>query len=398
MRASRFSLYIQLMLPAFLAACAAPAPAPLALTQAAKEEAAIRQAEAALPASERQEAAEAARIDPQARLVPASEDELAPYRAALTQAEKLLGFKHAYRNETELTAYLTTYVKAKPVGEYDREGFLAELGLTSPRAGGRTDGPTFAAVLAIPGLTPGADHGGHERPAQALAMRFAVANPKLYAGLAVVVNPGLEAPSRLKGKWRKAFSPLQAPAPTGQSAPERYAGAYAMFKRYGLAFDDDVHSGLPGTAPDGTLEYGTSGMLRQLGFTEEVLTRIARTTNAVDEPDATPYGRTHPLVFGQMDRHFNLDRRGQDTRLLWAKRHLDAAVGYARQTAYAEAEVELGCGLHSLQDSFAHGQLSPYLHGTIGHFPDDVHYNPLAYLEAASATQAYMRRYLERLR
>lgn len=148
--------------------------------------------------------------------------------------------------------------------------------------------------------------------------------------------------------------------------------------------------------PDGT-RYGTYAIARNLGFSEEQAHRVAVTCFAVDR-NHTPYGKTGPSPLDQMDRHFNLDRGGQDTRMVWASRHLQQAIAFGRETSYDEAEVELGMGLHSLQDAFAHGQLTPSMHGVIGEFPDNVTYSPVSFYEATGATVAYLRAYLHALK
>jgi hypothetical protein len=46
---------------------------------------------------------------------------------------------------------------------------------------------------------------------------------------------------------------------------------------------------------------------------------------------------------------------------------------------------------------FAHGQASPSTHASMGHFPDDVTWNPIASYEATAATEAYLKAYLFRI-
>jgi hypothetical protein len=208
----------------------------------------------------------------------------------------------------------------------------------------------------------------------------------------------VEAPSRNRATWKRPFTPSGTPQPTGETVQQRYASSLAKLNaaHYNLLFDDDFHAGLPAVAalPAGT--YGTYNIATAMGFTEPQAWRVASTCNRIDY-DATPYGKTSFSPTGQMDRHFNLDRSGQDTRLVWAKRHLEAARALAHLGAFDQAEVELGCGLHSLQDVFAHGQLTPSMHGVIGEFPDQVTWDPIAALEATQATQAYFQAYLTSL-
>jgi hypothetical protein len=84
----------------------------------------------------------------------------------------------------------------------------------------------------------------------------------------------------------------------------------------------------------------------------------------------------------------------EDTRLIWAGLHLHRAVSLAREGSRLEATRELGYGLHSLQDAFAHGQATPFMHVVLGRKFDDVNYNPLATYEASMATRAYLKEFL----
>lgn len=351
-----------------------------------------REAWVAMGPEARAEAAEAASWSEGAGARAVDEAALAALEAKLPEAQRATGMAHAFRSQEALRGYLKSLLAGQAPEAYDREGFLAKLGLGRPLGPGRTDEATFAGVLLVEGYSPGNDAGQPELKSQVLAWRIAKGAPGLYRRLARVVNPFLEAQARWRKAWAKPFLPLQVAHPMTQPATERYAvpAALASFR---LRFDPDLHTGAPGTPSHGNGSYGTYSLARGLGFSAEAAEGVGRACNAVDEPDQLPYLNTHPLPSGSLDRHFNLDRKGQDTRYVWAQRHLDAAIAYARARAYREAELELGVGLHSLQDSFAHGQLSPYLHGTIGEYPDDLRYHPLGYLEVAEATRAYLKAY-----
>lgn len=378
-----------------LTACSTAPTSMVEGTAQSSETVALKAAEAELPADQKAEAAEAATIRNLG--APASVDpaQVASFRAMIAKAEGLIGAKTNFKDDGELMPYLASLTHAKPAASYDRQGYLRTLGLEAPLTSGKTDDDTFAAVRALKGYTVGVNIGDHELASQALALKIALAAPRTYAAIAVVLNPMLEAYGRLRANWKKPFTPAQTAHPLGVASDQRYADAYRLASR----FDPDVHSGEPGTIPqDRTGSYGTYGIARGMGFSDEVAKRIATTCNNVDEPGKTPYGKTQPLPMGALDRHFNLDRKGQDTRYVWAARHFNAAVDYAKKSAYVEAEIELGCGLHSLQDSFAHGQLTPCLHGTIGDYPDNVRYDPIAYLEARQATTAYLKQYLDQIR
>jgi hypothetical protein len=395
------SVLALLTLTLSLAACSAGREVVPAAMMPADDDAQMRAAEAQLPAAERQEAAQAATIRTMGAPAKPSEKDLAPLRALIPQAEAAIGAKVTYKNDGELVPYLASLLHALPVSSYDRQGFLHDLGLEAPLSSGRQDDDTFAAVRQVKDYSVGVNIGDHELATQALAYKIAKASPAVYNTVAIGLNPLLEAYGRLHANWKKPFTPAQTAHPTGISPTSEYPGAYgstAPTHGYRLLFDPDMHDGEPGTIPtDRKGSYGTYGIALRLGFPEDAARRIATTCNNIDEPGKTPYGRTDPLPMGGLDRHFNLDRHGQDTRYVWAQRHLEAAIAFGRQTSYTEAEIELGCGLHSLQDSFAHGQLTPCLHGTIGDYPDDVCYDPIAFLEASRATEAYLRRYLARI-
>ena len=315
-------------------------------------------------------------------------------RKAVSEAERLTGKSVAFKNAKELDAYLLSLAKAKPQSDYDREGFLTSLRLTSVFGPGREDAPTLDAVRQVKGFRPGTHVGDHEVLPQILAFKVAMAKPATFLKMIPASNAAVEAPSRRKALWKKPFSPSQKLAPTGETPTVRYPQA---MRQLTPRFSNDFHSGVPTIDdPDGT-RYGTYAIARHMGFNEAQARRMAVTCFAVDQ-NRTPYGKTGPSPLDQMDRHFNLDRGGQDTRMVWASRHLKQAIAFAQKTSYAEAEVELGMGLHSLQDAFAHGQITPSMHGVIGEFPDNVAYSPVSFYEATGATVAYLRAYLHALK
>jgi hypothetical protein len=315
-------------------------------------------------------------------------------RKAVREAERLMGKPVAFKNAKELDAYLLSMAKARPESTYDREGFLASLRLKSVLGPGREDAPTLDAVRQVDGFRPGTHVGDHEVLPQVLAFKIAMAKPALFLKLIPSSNAAVEALSKRKALWKKPFSPAQKPHPTGETPTVHYPHA---MRQLPPRFGNDFHSGVPTIAdPDGT-RYGTYAIARHMGFSEDQASRMGATCFAVDR-NHTPYGKTGPSPLHQMDRHFNLDRGGQDTRMVWASRHLKQAIAFAQETSYDEAEVELGMGLHSLQDAFAHGQITPSMHGVIGEFPDNVTYSPVSFYEATGATVAYLRAYLHALK
>lgn len=314
-------------------------------------------------------------------------------REQVAIAEKLSGKPSRFKNEQELQAYLSTLEKAKPQDAYDRGGFLANLGLTGLRASGRTDRPVLDAVRQIPHYRPETHYGDKEIWIQQRFFDLAISHPSFFMFLTKGTNPILEAKGKLEKDWKKPFEPKQDAKPTGLTAQERYKDALGKMDAMGWRFGSDFHGGIPGIHQPEHPTYGTYAIARAMGFDDAAAKRFGRMSNGIDE-NITPYGKTSPSPLDKIDRHFNLDRKAQDTRLVYAANHLEAAIFYARQGAFDEAEIELGCGLHSLQDLFAHGQLSPSMHAVLGQFPDEVDWNPVGFYEATQATSAYLAAYL----
>jgi hypothetical protein len=154
-------------------------------------------------------------------------------------------------------------------------------------------------------------------------------------------------------------------------------------------FAEDFHDGTNGS-------YGTYSAALAAGFSKEAAARIAKADLDIDRNESR-YGQTDSIPFGHPSRHFNTNtgRKGkEDSRLIWAQRHLKKAISLARTGRHEEAELELGYGLHSLQDALAHGQFSPLAHIALGKSVDDITFNPIAAYEAQQATGAYLKRFV----
>ena len=315
-------------------------------------------------------------------------------REQVAIAEKLSGKPSRFKDEKELQAYLTSIEKAKPQESYDRDGLLARMGLTGLRASGRTDRPVLDAVRQVPGYRPETHYGDKEIWIQQRFFDLAISKPGLFMTLTKGTNPIIEAKGKLEADWKKPFKPEQTAVPTGLTPQERYKDALEKLPKMNPRFGADFHGGLPTIHGPVHPTYGTYAIARAMGFDDAAARRFGTMSNGIDE-NITPYGKSSPSPLDQIDRHFNLDRKHQDTRLVYVQNHLDAAIAFAKQGAYDQAEIELGCGLHSLQDLFAHGQLSPSMHAVLGQFPDEVDWNPVGFYEATLATGAYLATYLE---
>lgn len=304
----------------------------------------------------------------------------------VASAERMMGKPVAFSSEAALNTYLKSVDQALPQGAYDPKGFLGSLGVTDVKASGREDQLTLEAVRQQKGYRPDNKVMNRDIAPQQALFTMAKNNPDFFLSLAQKANPVLEGPSRAKGKWEKPFVPAQKAVPTGETVQERYPG----LGKPKLRFSADFHAGMS----DGDIRYGTHTIASSLGFSDAQAKRIGMMDSGVDK-NKTPYGKTSPSPMDQLDRHFNLNRDGEDTRLIWAANHLKAAIDFAKAGAFDQAETELGVGLHSLQDIFAHGQLSPSTHAVVGKFPDDIALNPIAFVEATDATEAYLKAYLK---
>src|SRR5262249_11187877 len=155
-----------------------------------------------------------------------------------------------------------------------------------------------------------------------------------------------------------------------------------------LAFEANFHEG--SIAREGVKGFGTYDIGQGLGFSEEQATRIARFDYNVDKdetgwtgPDGKTARVTHGAQGGDLRFDYNMAKDGEeDTRLVAAETHLDRAIAAAKLGQYDAAEQELGVGLHSLQDIFAHGQIRPATHGFLATFPDHLVEIPVGAYEA----------------
>ena len=316
-------------------------------------------------------------------------------REQVAIAEKLTGKPSHFKTEPELAAYLNSLETALPQSAYDPNGFLAGLGLTGLRASGRTDEPVLDAVRAQPGYVPNDDNDGKPVWIQGKFFDLAMKHPDAFDTVKDALNPALEAKGKFEAKWKKPLESVQKAVPSNVTPQVRYKDALAHLQQQRLTFGPDVHGGLPDVNNPTFPTYGTYTIALNMGFDVAAATRFGTMCEGIDD-GTTPYGKsTGPMPTQQTDRHFNLDRTSEDTRLVYANDHLQAAIKFAKVGSYDQAEIELGCGLHSLQDLFAHGQITPSVHAVIGQFPDDVDWNPVAYYEAAGATVAYFQAYLK---
>jgi hypothetical protein len=309
-------------------------------------------------------------------------------RDEMAMAATVTGAKLNFKTPKAEAGYLKSLEMAQPMEQYDPKGFLKSLGLWGLAGAGRGD-DAFVQAVKDTDYKPHFGSKSISIPIPGFIMKGMVNGSKSFVAVQGWVDPALAAYTNKRGMWKKPFEPGQKAKPTDVTPQERYPNV----QNAGSALVDwgnDFHNG----DSEGDHGYGTFQIAKAMGLSEEQARRISGSDYGVDM-NTTPYGKTGPIVIGQMDRHFNFDRTGEDTRILWAHRHLEQAIELGRKGSYDEAEVELGVGLHSLQDLFAHGQVKPAVHATLGKFVDDPLWSPVSMVEATVATRNYLRAYLK---
>lgn len=307
-------------------------------------------------------------------------------REEMAMVPVVTGQQLSFKTAKAEDSYLKSLDMALPVEKYDPNGFLKSLGLWGIAGAGRDDKAFIQAVKD----TDYRPHFGSKSisiPIPGFIMKGMINGSPTYHAVQGWVDPALSAYTNKRGMWKKPFDPKQAAKPTDETPQHRYPQVFAGTTGL-LEWGNDFHNG----DSEGAAGYGTFQIAKALGLSEEQSRRISGTDYGVDM-NTTPYGKTGPIVIGQMDRHFNFDRDGEDTRILWARRHLEQAIALGRKGSFDEAEVELGVGLHSLQDLFAHGQVNPAVHATLGKFVDDPTWSPVSMVEATVATRNYIKAY-----
>lgn len=306
---------------------------------------------------------------------------------------------------------LETYQKSlqgKPLKSYDPNGFFRELGLPDTiRSSGRGDVELLKAAEPL-GIKPDPKYipapgwiaGPVQKGLLALGNVFPGAVSAIDNLIDSTVMKGMEKPDLQDPDPYGREEDIQKGPKSELSSQHRYAGLAANHQH---AWAEGVHEGSPNTAmgPVGTFE-----LAKGLGFTEEQAKRIAESNNAVDLDQTHYLQNGKPRITragsggenGDLHWHFNRSPEGvEDTRITASKTHLERAVKFAREGYFEAAERELGIGLHSLQDMFAHGQITPFNHSLLGDFPDLVEANPVGMYDTAIATEAYLKKFAESL-
>lgn len=359
-------------------------------------------------------------------LVPAKERSPQDYQDIFKWVEKVTGKPIAYQDAKSQQAYINS-LKGKPQEAYDTKGFLASIGVTGVEAYGRDDKGVPALIKSIK-YTPNSSE--VSKPLQIAQKAFYwvyLHFPKTFDKIGGVIDKYYFTRKDVKNEsWLKMpvpMTPIDASkAPVSFSSIEQRYGDNViaqslqvarprstqelfdgLFKlrppaEISLLFEADFHMGTP-QAGSGPQNYGTYAIATRLGFTEEQARNIATSDYDMDLNN-TAYGNSDAFPNGLPSKHFNLNKATPekgDTRYIWAQRHLDAAVALAHQGHFTEAEKELGYGLHSIQDSFAHGHIKLASHAVTDDIPDGVDHNPVAAYEATLATIGYLNAYMNQV-
>ncbi len=350
------------------------------------------------------------------------------YQTVFKWVEKVTGKPIAYQTPAAQKAYIEA-IQGKPQEAYDPQGFLAGIGVKGAVTYGRDDKGVHKLVTTID-YTPNSTH--VSKPLQVfqkVAFWFFKHFPKAFGWVANKVDDLYFVKKDMKAQtWIKTPVPqppiaLQDPLIPKELLKQVYAGTQSaqaldagwkvtpasIFDKHFLnapqgelsgLFEDDFHMGVPDhDHGEGEQHYGSYAIAKQLGFSDEQARRIG-TANFDMDLNNTAYGNSDAFPDGIPSKHFDLnkDKPGQqDTRFIWAQRHLDAAVELAKRGHFDQAEKELGYGLHGVQDAFAHGHINISSHAVTGEIPDAVKYNPVAAYEATLATIGYLHAYITRV-
>lgn len=340
------------------------------------------------------------------------EKELSPSLSLPPDQYRFGQWKPNYSTQ-DLAIYKASLNNTQPLQSYDPHGFFTELGITDVKSSGRGDASLFQ-VYRLTDYKPDPEYFPGPKwiaaPLQKALLWVSRHSPKTIVALDKVATQ--------KVIQKMEQSDTRDPHPFGQESDiqkgerstlvpsQRYYNALAQKNPTQFTWEEPVHTGSIKGSSERQENFGTYDIARQLGFTEAQAKTIAVEDFAVDT-NQTHYhqnGKTRITKSGtggdngDFHWHFNRSPAGQeDTRITAARTHLERAVSLAKQGYYDAAERELGIGLHSLQDMFAHGQLTPVAHTLLGEFPDYVWWNPQGMFETALATEAYLKQYFDKL-
>lgn len=347
------------------------------------------------------------------------------YKNIFAWVEQVTGKPIAYQNERSQTAYIAS-IQGDTQEKYDTTGFLKTLGVHGSETYGRNDKGVHKLLTTIEYKPHSEEVSKVLQAAQKTAFWFFERFPNTFDKVATLADKYYFTRKDTKAQsWVNDAVPAKGIPntpllPAGQikahykdnllsrhSSQQIAMQSQDYFDRYfknnapseiGALFEDDFHMGVP-AAGETPQNYGTYAIATQLGFTHDQAVRFG-TANFDMDLNVTDYGDTDAFPNARPSRHFNLNKSEPekgDTRFIWAQRHLDAAVELAKRGDFAQAEREIGYGLHSIQDAFAHGHIRLASHAITDNIPDGVDYNPVGAYEATLATIGYLKRYMDTL-
>ncbi|MGV3526402.1 MAG: hypothetical protein ACO1RX_19435 [Candidatus Sericytochromatia bacterium] len=350
----------------------------------------------------------------------------AEYEQIFSWVEKVTGKPIAFQDDRSKQAYIQA-IQGKSQDSYDTQGFLRGIGVTNAETYGRDDKGVHSLLKTIDYSPNSEEVSLPLRVAQKSFFWFFKTFPKTFNKVADLVDKHYFTRKDTKAEsWLKVpvpqpgINPSEAILPAAQvRAPYsanlmlkqiqngQKATPEQLFNRHfrdnppaelGAMFEEDFHMGVPkeGETPH---NYGTYSVALRLGFSADQARRMG-TANFDMDLNSTIYGDTDAFPNAKPSRHFNLNKNTPekgDTRFIWAQRHLDAAVELAKRGRFEQAEKEIGYGLHSIQDAFAHGHIRLASHAITDNIPDGVDFNPVGAYEATLATIGYLNTYMERL-
>lgn len=347
------------------------------------------------------------------------------YKNIFGWVEQVTGKPIAYQNERSQAAYIAS-IQGDDQEKYDTTGFLKTLGVHGSESYGRNDKGVHNLLTTIDYKPNSSEVSKPLQAAQKTFFWFFKRFPSTFNKVADLADKHYFTRKDAKAQsWNNDAVPAKGipntPLLSAAQVKEHYQDnllsrhasqkiemqSQDYFDRYfknnapselGALFEDDFHMGVPvdGETPQ---NYGTYAIATQLGFSPAQAARFG-TANFDMDLNVTDYGDTDAFPNARPSRHFNLNKQEPekgDTRFIWAQRHLDAAVELAKRGDFEQAEREIGYGLHSIQDAFAHGHIRLASHAITDNIPDGVDYNPVGAYEATLATIGYLKRYMDTL-
>ena len=313
-------------------------------------------------------------------------------------------------------AYKST-LGGKPVDSFDPAGYLAELGLKTSLAAGRTNAALLRAFHIINDYRPDARYFPFSKKTGALIQWFFLSASKIAIGAVTTIDRILDPvavrwteKSHKTARYRAApygrFEDIDRAGPSELPKEARYLGILRKQARQ-YAWDRGPHAGSIDSRRRAGEDFGSYDIALRFGFSKQQATRLATQCYGIDISQThyrDPLDPAQPRItgtvgkIGDIQRHYNRSPAGvEDTRITAARIHLARAHKLADEGFYDAADEEFAIGLHSLQDIFSHAQLTPSIHTCLGEFPDLVKYHPQAMYETVLATEGYLKKFIDGL-